>query len=330
MYISAPTLDDLLMRVFQKLIACNNRVKASRGNNKELIGVLLKIRNPRARLSRTETRGKMFSCLGEFLWYLAGRNDLDFITYYIPDYVENSDDKKTIHGGYGPRLMKLRGQFNQLSNVLNLLRTKPSSRRAVIQLFDAADIAGEHLKDIPCTCTLQFMIRNRRLHMFANMRSNDAFLGLPHDVFAFTLLQEYMARILGVELGSYKHAVASLHLYDRRLAAAKLYIDEGWQDKIPMPPMPVGDPQNAMEVLLKCEHAIRNGKKINVKGLKLDDYWADLVRLLQIHRSARHKDTKAIGRIKEKMASSVYNAYIQKKQKILATKTPEQLRLSVG
>ena len=188
------------MRVFQKLIACNNRVKASRGNNKELIGVLLKIRNPRARLSRTETRGKMFSCLGEFLWYLAGRNDLEFITYYIPDYKIHSDDGKTIHGGYGPRLMNMRGRFNQFANALNLLNKYPSSRRVVIQLFDAADIAAGHLKDIPCTCTLQFMIRNRKLHLFAYMRSNDAYLGLPHDVFAFTMLQEYMARILGVEL----------------------------------------------------------------------------------------------------------------------------------
>src|ERR1700690_496760 len=92
------------------------------------------------------------------------------------------------------------GKINQFENVLNLLKELPTSRRAVIQVFDAADNASGHLKDVPCTCTLQFMIRSRRLHMITYMRSNDAFWGLPHDVFAFTMLQEYVARTIGVEL----------------------------------------------------------------------------------------------------------------------------------
>lgn len=329
MYISAPTLDDLLMRIFDKLLECDNRVIASRGNMKELIGVLLKIRDPRARLSRTETRGKMFSCLGEFLWYLSGRNDLDFITYYIPEYKKFSDDGKTIHGAYGPRLFKMRNEIDQFSNVLKLLKSKPSSRRVVIQLFDAADIINGDLKDIPCTCTLQFMIRKSKLHLFTCMRSNDAFLGLPHDIFSFTMLQEYVARILDVELGSYKHAVGSLHLYDNNFAAAQQYVDEGWQDKVAMPAMPIGDPRDAMKTILKCEQAIRDGKKLTIKDLKLHGYWADIVRLLQIHWFAKKKDIKAINRIKNSMSSLVFNTYIRSKQKMPLKNLPEQLRLPV-
>ena len=79
--------------------------------------------------------------------------------------------------------------------------------------------------------------------------------------------------------------------------------------------MPVGDPQKAMESLLKCEQAIRRGEQIKLRELKLEDYWADIVRLLKIHRYAKLRDTKAIARIKEKMASTVYNAYIQKSKK---------------
>ena len=93
--------------------------------------------------------------------------------------------------------------------MLSLLRDKSTSRRAVIQVFDAVDLTKPH-KDIPCTCTLQLLLRDRRLHMLASMRSNDVFKGLPHDVFAFTMLQEIMARSLGVEIGTYKHAVGSL------------------------------------------------------------------------------------------------------------------------
>src|SRR5690606_23406544 len=149
-------------------------------------------------------------CLGELAWYLAGSNSLEFIEYYIPAYEKSSDDKKTIHGAYGPRLVG-KGEKDQLKNVIKILKKKPSSRQAVIQLFDAADILEDHL-DIPCTCTLQFLIRGGKLHMFTSMRSNDVFLGLPHDIFAFTIIQEIMARSLGCDLGDYKHFVCSLHL----------------------------------------------------------------------------------------------------------------------
>src|SRR5690606_4963573 len=121
--------------------------------------------------------------------YLSKSNNLDFIKYYIPPYHKASDDKVTIHGGYGPRLFNMNGHINQVDNIINLLKTNPSSRRAVIQLFDAEDLLNYH-SDIPCTNTLQFTIRDDKLIMMTSMRSNDAFLGLPHDIFCFTMLQE--------------------------------------------------------------------------------------------------------------------------------------------
>ena len=65
----ADTLDDLLIKVFPKILRNGQRVKASKGWNNELSGVVLELRNPLARLSRTETKGTLFSCLGETLWY---------------------------------------------------------------------------------------------------------------------------------------------------------------------------------------------------------------------------------------------------------------------
>src|SRR5690606_11307146 len=130
-----------------------------RGESSELIGVLLHIRNPRARLSRTETRGRPFSAIGELLWYLSGNNSLEFITYYISKYDKETEDGKTVYGGYGPRLFNLRNEYNQIENVQKLLQKRPTSRKAVIQLFDGSDISTNH-PEIPCTCTLQFFIRN--------------------------------------------------------------------------------------------------------------------------------------------------------------------------
>jgi thymidylate synthase len=308
MYISEPTIDDLLRTVLSRLLKSHNRIDASRGSMTELTGVLLELTNPRARLSRSETRGRLFSCLGELLWYLARTNKVAFISYYVPKYHEESDDGRSIFGGYGPRLFHMR-RNNQVANIETLLKDKPTSRRAAIQLFDAGDLAGKH-KDIPCTCTLQFMIRRERLYMITYMRSNDAFRGLPHDMFSFTMLQEIIARRLGVELGTYKHTVGSLHLYRPDRPTARDYLREGWQSTTSMPPMPTADPWSAIRRVLKAERAIRHGRKLSIGALRLPRYWADIVRLLQIYWYFNRHDEGGIEQLKARMSDSFFDPYI--------------------
>jgi thymidylate synthase len=309
MYFFAKTIDDLLRVAFRKLLSSKQRVSASRGSMSELTGVLLELRNPRARLSRTETKGRLFSCLGELFWYLSGTDDLTAIAYYLSHYASESDDGHSVYGAYGPRLFSMSGH-NQVANVINLLKKRSTSRRAVIQLFDAADIAKHH-KGIPCTCTLQFFIRDDRLMMFTNMRSNDVFIGVPYDVFAFTMLQEILARTLDVEVGTYKHAVGSLHLYDKNRKAAQQYLAEGWQETVSMPPMPLGDPWPVLRTLLKLESEIRQGEIPDVASLGLDGYWADLVRLLQIFRYRKDKNTAEITKLRKNVSSPIYDTYLR-------------------
>ena len=271
-YICSETIDDLMRLAIQRILSTGDSIHPTKGPAKELSGALLEMSNPRSRISLTETRGKPYSCLGELCWYLAQTNDLDFICYYISDYINYSDGR----GGYGPRLFNWRGT-NQFENVAALLDSRPHSRRAVIQLFDASDILGNN-RDVPCTCTLQFMIRDNRLNLISYMRSNDAFLGLPHDVFCFTMLQEIMAAILSVELGTYRHMVGSLHLYEKDILSAEQFLDEGWQPTTsPMPSMPAGDPRPQICDLLKAERAIRTTGDLDAEGLDdIDPYWADL------------------------------------------------------
>lgn len=291
----------------------------------------MKLANPRVRLSRTETKGTVFSALGEWLWYLSGTRSLDFVRHYIKEYERDSEDGETIYGGYGPRLFRLnrkRKHINQVENVVALLRKNPASRRAVIQIFDGEDIDGPRRKEVPCTCTLQFLSRGGRLHLFTSMRSNDAFWGLPHDVFAFTMLQELVARKLGLELGCYKHFVGSLHLYDRHVPRAEKFIDEGWHEPVPMPPMPLGDPEPAVRELLSCEAAIRNRTSLPKRMETRSGYWGDLVRLLQIHRHAMDLRPDRMGAVKKSMSTRFFDIYIRKRQRpINAKQVLEQLPL---
>jgi thymidylate synthase len=160
MFISRETLDDVLLDIYPALLArTKDAVVATRGETAEIIGAVIEIQKPQARLSRSETRGKLFSSLGELLWYLSKDNQLEFIAPYVPRYRDETEDGITIYGGYGPRLFCQRGQ-DQVANVINLLKERPTSRRAVIQLFDGEDIAISH-KEIPCTTALQFFVRKR-------------------------------------------------------------------------------------------------------------------------------------------------------------------------
>lgn len=315
MYYSAETLDDILNQVLKDLLELPFDVKASRGDSSELFGVLIKLTNPRARISRTETKGKPFSALGELLWYLSKNNRLDFIEYYISKYSQESDDNETIRGGYGPRIFNMHDKYDQLQAVINLLRNSPHSRRGVIQIFDASDTETKY-KEIPCTCTMQFAIRNNKLNMYVSMRSNDAYIGLSHDIFAFTMLQEIVARTLNVELGTYNHSVASLHLYLNHKKEALEYLNEGFQStKIAMPEMPTGDPWQAIEAVKEIEQEIRNSRQIDIASIKLEPYWKNLVYLLLIHSSFKRGDLKEVGELQKKIGYPMYDTYIENRMK---------------
>lgn len=145
------------------------------------------------------------------------------------------------------------------------------------------------------------------------MRSNDAYVGLPHDVFCFTMLQEIIARDLGVEPGPYKHLVGSLHIYETNVAAARQYLSEGWQStQEPMPPMPLGDPWLGISVLLKAERQIRTGMgldDVNLDGV--DPYWADLVRLLQVYRCKKDNELAGITALRQRI-NKLYFPFIDR------------------
>lgn len=327
--IERESLDAVLHQLYQDLDEHGHRHGGgSRGDRLggtlELLGVSLRITNPRARISRSENRGKPFSALGELLWYLSGSDKLAFIKPYVPEY-ENEARDGALEGAYGPRLLAMRGRIDQFESIDQLLHRNPGSRRAVIQLFNAEDIATEH-REIPCTTTLQFHNRGGRLHLSVSLRSNDAYWGLPHDVFCFTMIQEMMARRLGVELGEYYQYVGSMHVYDRFLPAMRAYLDEGFQQAHPMPVMPVGNPFNLVRTLLDIEARLRDGQDVKPSAEMPDPYWADIVRLLQVFWSRSHskgpeEHVRRLDEIRAELESASYKPYVDGR-KILSIRAP--------
>lgn len=314
MYLCGEGIDEILIELYPALLAEGAENVGTRGAMREKLGVALRMTNPRARISRSQDRGKPFSALGELLWYLGGLNTLEFIKEYIPDYAEDAEGGILV-GAYGPRIHAMRGSINQLENVTRLLKEKSTSKRAVIQLYDAADIEVHH-KEIPCTTALQFVARDGRLHMSTTMRSNDAYKGLPHDVFCFTMLQEMMATRLELDPGDYIHYATSMHVYDGSIEAMKHYVHEGHQKTVQMPSMPSGDPFSITDGLLRAEGEVRAGKKIRAGDFVREPYWADIVRLLQVFWATKRRDApgfEGLDELKAEFHNEVYRTYLDRR-----------------
>ncbi len=133
MEITGAGVDEVLMKLYGELPKHPAVSSGSRGDiAAEVLGLAIRMTNPRARISRSENRGKPFSALGELLWYLSKSDSLDFIRPYISKY-EDDAVNGILEGAYGPRLFAMRGNIDQVANVIDRLTEKPDSKRAVIQ-----------------------------------------------------------------------------------------------------------------------------------------------------------------------------------------------------
>jgi len=318
--------DDILHTAFRRLLGAK-KIEATRGKCREVLAARIELRNPRCRISQTESRGKIFSAIGELLWYLSGSDYLDFIKYYIKLYEDESDDGRTIKGAYGPRIFSPNSP-SQWEVVRRILLTKQTSRRAVIQLIKHDDVSTIR-KEIPCTVALQFFLREKQLHMQTYMRSNDAIKGLPHDIFAFTMLQEIMARDLDVSLGRYYHCVGSLHLYEDDAEDARNYLEQGHQEASPMPSMPHGSQWTEIKQVLQAEQRIRLDDYSAPVEMPKSPYWLDIVTLLKIFKARKNHDNDAVYRLKQTISNVGYLPFVRSRgvEKPAAEHSGRQLSL---
>jgi thymidylate synthase len=120
---------------------------------------------------------------------------------------------------YGERL----GESDQLGTIVDKLQGDPDCRQAVALIWHADDMTAGQASNL-CTIGLQFLLRDspsdpnrapRELHMAVHMRSNDAWHGLPYDLFQFAQVQCSLANALGADVGKYVHTANSLHLYEQ-------------------------------------------------------------------------------------------------------------------
>lgn len=177
----------------------------------------VRIARPTARIAIV--RGRRLNpwvTLAEFPWLLAGRNDVEWLLPYLPRAADFSDDGKTWRAGYGPRLRSYRSTMDQLVGLVEVLERDPTTRQAVITIWDPWVDLGSKSKDLPCTNWMHFLQRDEDLQLTVGMRSNDLIWGFSGvNVTNFTLLQELVAELMGWHPSTYFHVAGSMHIYER-------------------------------------------------------------------------------------------------------------------
>lgn len=179
--------------------------------------VFLTIRNPYERvLFDPDRNANPFFHVMETIWMLAGGKHVGFPSKFNHQYVNYAEEDHNVHGAYGYRW---RNHFatDQLFGVIKELRCDPTSRRAVIAMWDPASDLCAQKRDLPCNTHIYFRITDGHLNMTICNRSNDLLWGmLGANVVHMTYLQELIATALDFEVGDYNIFTNNCHVYKDR------------------------------------------------------------------------------------------------------------------
>lgn len=172
---------------------------------KELLGVQLKINDLQNNVLVCDKRNLNYRFMvAEWLWIAKGRDDVAGVARYNSKIKEFSDDGVKFAGAYGPRLAP------QWEWVKKKIEQDANTRQAIASIWTPNPASS---KDIPCTLNFQFLYRDERLNCIATMRSSDVWLGLPYDIFNFSMLTNTLANEMKLKPGWLQMNLGSSHWY---------------------------------------------------------------------------------------------------------------------
>ena len=217
-----------LVEMTDAVMDLGEEVGSRAGRVKELTMVGLTITNPTDRyLTNTHRKHSIAAQIAETMWVLSGRDDISWLSHYLPRAKDFSDDGKVWAGAYGARLRAWPRRdgsddvIDQLAWLVEHLQKDPLSRRAVMSIFDPVRDQGPG-KDIPCNDFLDFKSRLGNLDLHVALRSNDLIWGWSGiNQFEWSVLLEIVAALTNVQPGSLHFSIGSLHVYDRHWARAE-------------------------------------------------------------------------------------------------------------
>ncbi len=167
------------------------------------------------------------SIIHELIWFLAG----DTNTKYLNDngvkiWDEWANDQGELGPVYGRQWRSWEkpngGSVDQISWLLNEIKSNPDSRRLVVSAWNPADL--DRMALAPCHCLFQFYVADSKLSCQLYQRSADVFLGVPFNIASYALLTHMIAQVCGLKVGDFVHSFGDTHLYVDHLEQAELQL----------------------------------------------------------------------------------------------------------
>lgn len=180
------------------------------------------------------------SIIHELLWFISGSTNIKYLVdndvriwndwpYDLykksADYqgetieefaakIKESDSFAQKYGNLGPVYGKQWRDFNgvdQLSNLIEQIKTNPNSRRLIISAWNPAEVDKMALP--PCHSFMQFYVAEGKLSCQLYQRSADVFLGVPFNIASYALFTMMIAQVCGLQPGDFVHTLGDAHIY---------------------------------------------------------------------------------------------------------------------
>lgn len=179
------------------------------------------------------------SIIYELLWFLRGDTNIKYLKDHgVSIWDEWADENGELGPVYGHQWRSWPdyngGTIDQISNVIDLIKHHPDSRRMVVSAWNVAEIDQMQLP--PCHCLFQFYVADGKLSLQLYQRSADTFLGVPFNIASYALLLQMMAQVTGLEAGEFIHTTGDTHLYLNHLEQARLQLT---REPRPLPTMKI-------------------------------------------------------------------------------------------
>jgi len=156
------------------------------------------------------------SIIHELLWFLAGDTNIGYLKENgVRIWDEWADENGDLGPVYGHQWRSWPtsdgGTLDQITNLVNMIKNNPDSRRLIVSAWNPADV--ERMALPPCHCLFQFYVADGKLSCQLYQRSADIFLGVPFNIASYALLTMMIAQVCDLEYGEFVHSFGDAHLY---------------------------------------------------------------------------------------------------------------------
>lgn len=180
------------------------------------------------------------SIIHELLWFLSGDTNIKYLKENgVSIWDEWADENGDLGPVYGyqwrkfPRLelaegtlgdepLYRAGTVDQISDLVEMIRNSPDSRRLIVTAWNPADVPDMALP--PCHSLWQIRVLGGKMHLQLYQRSADMFLGVPFNIASYALLLQMLAHVTGYEVGTFVHTMGDAHIYSNHMEQVKLQL----------------------------------------------------------------------------------------------------------